>query len=679
MSCKVITGLLAMWVALAVPTRAQSVDHIEISSSPAAIASFGAVAHDGWLYVIGGHVGRAHHHSRENLHRGFYRVKSDAPSQIEPLPGGVGLQGLAMVALESGLYRIGGMRATNHPEDDARLSSVRTVMRFDPEALLWTVASPLPRPRSSHDAVAMGGAVYVFGGWDHNGGEEHWLEHGYRGMLGANGLEWTEIPQPFVRRAVAVAAHEEHIWVVGGLTESGKPSRRVDIFDPASESWSRGPDLPSMGFGATAFGTPQGLFVTLLSGAVLRLADDSSAWTTIGQLTFPRFFARLLPAGVDRLAVVAGAGRIGHMSTIEWLTLDHTKAPAPATAHGELPARARRGDAEERIAHFPVDDGTATPGPFVHLTLPNPTRAKNRQIIFRDRNRLFFWGGNDSLGQHDFKRRNFVREGLCLDLATLAIETLPPLPQPLQSAVSVLEGKEEFAAGYVIGGFGHDTDGDSGAKSRDEIHTYDVVKHTWTRRGTLPAPLTQFGLVQHGDELWVFGGLDYDPTRGRKAAFAHSDRIYRAPLSREGEIRFAAIDTALPAPRRAFGAAKLDDRYFITGGMRDGFEVVETFLAFDFRTRQWHDLPAPGARISPNLVAVGKKLYLIGGSKIEDDEAVPSRDIEVFDTETSSWSTYPRKLPLSPKHLRVMELAGRLVLISTHNDSNELDLVVFRP
>ena len=43
---------------------------------------------------------------------------------------------------------------------------VATAERFDPAAGLWTTLPPMPTPRRSLAAAALGGCVYALGGWD---------------------------------------------------------------------------------------------------------------------------------------------------------------------------------------------------------------------------------------------------------------------------------------------------------------------------------------------------------------------------------------------------------------------------------------------------------------------------------------------------------------------------------
>ena len=49
---------------------------------------------------------------------------------------------------------------------------------------------------------------------------------------------------PVALTEVAVAAHDDRIWVAGGLTAEGAGSTDVFVYDPAADTWTEGPDLP---------------------------------------------------------------------------------------------------------------------------------------------------------------------------------------------------------------------------------------------------------------------------------------------------------------------------------------------------------------------------------------------------------------------------------------------------
>ena len=52
---------------------------------PEAIASFGAVASDGWIYIYSGHIGTAHEHSKDNLSQ-YFRRRPVEGGKWEELP-----------------------------------------------------------------------------------------------------------------------------------------------------------------------------------------------------------------------------------------------------------------------------------------------------------------------------------------------------------------------------------------------------------------------------------------------------------------------------------------------------------------------------------------------------------------------------------------------------------------
>lgn len=143
---------------------------------PEAIASFGAAAEGGWLYVYSGHIGRAHAHSRDNLSRSFRRLNLVDRASWEEFPAGPPLQGLGLVAHAGRIIRAGGLSARNAAGEPADLYSVTAAAAFDPLRREWRDLPSLPEPRSSHDLAVAGGRLYAIGGWCLEGTEERWHE-----------------------------------------------------------------------------------------------------------------------------------------------------------------------------------------------------------------------------------------------------------------------------------------------------------------------------------------------------------------------------------------------------------------------------------------------------------------------------------------------------------------------
>jgi hypothetical protein len=227
------------------------------------------------------------------------------------MSSGPRLQGLALVAFDKYLYRLGGFTARNKKGDEHDLWSQSGVARFDPVAKTWTKMPPLPEPRSSFDAAVVGDAIYVAGGWQMQGdGESVWHKTAYRLNLKGE-PKWETLPEPpFQRRALALAAHGGRLYAIGGMQQKGGPTTRVDIFDPQAKKWSQGPALrgePLTGFGSSSFATGGRLYVSAVDGSLQRLSKDGRSWESLKGLKTGRFFHRMLPLDERRLLVVGGA------------------------------------------------------------------------------------------------------------------------------------------------------------------------------------------------------------------------------------------------------------------------------------------------------------------------------------------------------------------------------------
>ena len=293
-----------------------------------AVSSFGAAVLGDHLYVYSGHTGKAHAHSLSNLSKHFRRLNLADPSQgWEDLPMQLPLQGVPLVAHGKHVYRIGGLNARNaNPEEDADLHSTATASRFDTESLQWEDLPNLPAGRSSHDAVIHDDHLYVIGGWNLSGDSDgEWHDSMLVMDLTADKLSWKSIPAlPFQKRALATASWGGKVFAICGMDQYGSVDRTVHQFDPATQEWSRGPSLAGDGmdgFGVSAWGCQEGLFMSGHDGVLHRLSDDGQAWDKAGQLESGRFFHRLLPQGEQQLIAVGGASHTGHLRSMEAVTI----------------------------------------------------------------------------------------------------------------------------------------------------------------------------------------------------------------------------------------------------------------------------------------------------------------------------------------------------------------------
>lgn len=312
------------------PQRPESEDAAKFGPAlPEAISSFGGAVEDGWLYVYGGHTGRAHQHSRDNLSKTFARLNLANKGEWEVLAMETPLQGMALVSCDGKLYRVGGLNARNTRKEDDDLHSVDEFARFDPETKTWTKLPSLPGARSSHDAAVLDGKIYVVGGWKltGDGSDGQWQTDAlvYDTAAGDNG-KWEKIAEPpFQRRALAVAAWNNRLWAMGGMDEIADIKRDVFSYDPATNTWIEATNLPGddmQGFGVSAWGLDSGLYASGTDGVLYRLSNVEGEWEQAAELSTPRFFHRILPGGSNSLLFVAGASMSdGHMKEIEQIEI----------------------------------------------------------------------------------------------------------------------------------------------------------------------------------------------------------------------------------------------------------------------------------------------------------------------------------------------------------------------
>jgi len=293
---------------------------------PETITSFGAVTHDGWLYVFGGHKGKRHDYTAEMVSGSLLRLKLKGGKTWETLPSAPPGQGLALVACGHYLYRIGGMAARNHEGQQEDLYSLSLVQRFDLRKQRWEDVAPMPEPRSSLDAVVIGSKLYVAGGWNLTGGtnEPIWHTNSLVLDLAHPQAGWKTFAQPFQRRALALAALGVRLYCIGGMDSDNEPTLAMDVYDTFTGQWSKGPDLPLgkyKGFGCSAIAQNGRIYATAFKGDLLQLSPDGNSWEVIGRLEQPRITHRLVTAGKKQLVVLGGEdGRENKTPGLELLT-----------------------------------------------------------------------------------------------------------------------------------------------------------------------------------------------------------------------------------------------------------------------------------------------------------------------------------------------------------------------
>ena len=306
-----------------------------------AVNSFGGAVLGDWLYVYSGHVGQTHEYSDETTAKHFRRLSLADRTTWEDLPMGRDVQGVALVSDGQYLYRTGGMTARNAVGQPQDMVSSTDFCRFDPATKTWTDLAPLPEARSTHDSAVIGRRVYVVGGWSMKGSQEPstFLANAIVFDLDQPDQGWTTFEQPFRRRALAAAEAGGKLYVLGGLTADSEVVRRLDIFDPGTQTWSVGPSIPGSsdrdGFAASAFAVDDRLTMSGMAGTIAQLDPKTNAWAAVGGWAQPRITHRVLAGPGHTLLAVGGNFKGEQTPLIEAVTLPAT---SPATGAGPTAA-----------------------------------------------------------------------------------------------------------------------------------------------------------------------------------------------------------------------------------------------------------------------------------------------------------------------------------------------------
>ncbi len=124
---------------------------------------------------------------------------------------------------------------------------------FDLRANRWVELARLPAPRHHITLSALDGAIYALGGF--SGGFPNWRPESSAYAYDIETGKWNSLPAlPVARGEHVSAAVDGKIYVIGGRVggtpnaahyKDHRDTSRVDIFDPRTQTWSRGIDAPT--------------------------------------------------------------------------------------------------------------------------------------------------------------------------------------------------------------------------------------------------------------------------------------------------------------------------------------------------------------------------------------------------------------------------------------------------
>ncbi|MRR31372.1 hypothetical protein EG834_13860, partial [bacterium] len=140
--------------------------------------------------------------------------------------------------LSGGLYVVGGRTGQG-----AGSTCVNTVLFYQPSTNQWSYVAPLPEKLAAVGVAAHGGYLYCFGGIN----EPYWWGWPVRSAYRYNPTNnaWTRLSEmPIARSNFGIAVLGNMIYCAGGNVHWPNATRRVDVYDTTTGTWSTVTDMP---------------------------------------------------------------------------------------------------------------------------------------------------------------------------------------------------------------------------------------------------------------------------------------------------------------------------------------------------------------------------------------------------------------------------------------------------
>ncbi|MBM3235608.1 hypothetical protein FJZ31_04850 [Candidatus Poribacteria bacterium] len=149
--------------------------------------------------------------------------------------------GHSVAAVDGIIYAIGGL--DNHPH--TRPQYVSTVEAYDPAADKWTKKANMPVSRTQMATVALDGKIYAIGGF--NSVYIPPVIHSIVQVYDPATDTWTrKADMPTARAEAAACVMDGRIYVSGGHIDVELEScvSTVEVYDPATDTWTQASDMP---------------------------------------------------------------------------------------------------------------------------------------------------------------------------------------------------------------------------------------------------------------------------------------------------------------------------------------------------------------------------------------------------------------------------------------------------
>ena len=560
----------------------------------------------------------------------------------------------AAAAVGDSIWLIGGNGASE---------KLKSTLRYHVPSDTWFSGPDLPEVRDSAATAPWGDGLFVFGGIP--GGVPS--ETAYPGFV----LFLDTTTETFEERAsmptkvgeMPAVVLDGKIHLIGGSVTSGsKLTDKHQIYDPALDQWTDGPDLPGEITTASAAVIDGRIWVGTGLTSLDSAGDLANLWTydpddgwAVGP-AIPEVTRHVPVVAVGHVLAVIGSGDNGVASeelrlydtrAAQWLhgpALDVAISSGSAVISGDSLHLFAGYDSGTLVgAHRALPTSAIADPPGWSFAAPLPQKRDGHSVA-RAGERLLVMGGKADGAQ--------TSTVLSYDPALDVWASVGALPEPARGASAATLG----GTAHFVGG------GKNGAGYLDTHVEWDPSSAAFVPRAPITTPVNAMGAVGLGDLLYVLGG-DKGGCTNCFQSFVHvwdptTDTWSMGP-NMPGSIFL--VETVV-----------LDDTIYVVGGTHpSGADLTSVYRLAPPHTG-WESTdvvqePHRGA----GAVVVGDRIAVIGGGPNGNAKS----SVRLYDPGTGGWTSGP-PLHMARSATGATAVVGdRVYVVGGHDGSVSLDSV----
>lgn len=497
-------------------------------------------------------------------------------------------------------------------------------------------------------------------------------------------------PVPYGFYWGAQTTYNGKIYIFGGNSdwnpEGAVTLKTTFIYDPVTDTWTRGADMPTARYLATATEVDGKIYV--IGGRTLDASGSggpvnvnemydpaTNSWTTKAPIPQP---IRGHAAGAYNGKVYVFGGNTG---TYQKTVRIYNPASDSWSTGAEMPKARAYGQvvfvpSVNRFYYIGGDDGRTVPAKYYGNAIqydPNLNAWLDATANMIDKVSQF------ACALDPVANKIYVFSGIMWNMETgedrgtsLMVQVLDVATNTFTDQTSALYppsplNRTNANASYVNGKI-YLVQGSVGQTVVDEL---DPATGTWYEPN---APIPTFyvdegNLVAAGGKLYFLNSLQnqgvyaYDPATSEWAATAAVNPMPRqAPVAAavNGKVVFSGgwIGTATTGDTQLYdpdtdafealaadptaslwaAGAAVNGTFYVFGGSSTGSDILTTARALDVATNTWSSKAAlPAGVIQATATAIGNKIYICGGYDNSTDNAV-HEEVIIYDTTTNTYS-----------------------------------------